>query len=125
MSILAPKKSKTASWEKDFLKTSNLSFLAAEKSKLDVLRKGLVARFLAGPGNLPPCCHNIFHIKNGHFQAPVEIKTSKHKRPVDPIVHGEICVHGKIQPKQDAIEKLREQDVERGAAGIMGSFGQI
>ena len=74
---------------------------------------------MAGPGNLPPWCHNIFHIKNGHFQASVEIKTSKHKRPVDPIVHGEICLHGKIQPKQDAIEKLREQDVERGAAGIM------
>ena len=33
-----------------FLKTSNLSFLAAKKSKKSILRKGLVARFLAGPG---------------------------------------------------------------------------
>ena len=38
---------------------------------------------------------------------------------------GKFAYMGKIQPKQDAIEKLREQDVERGAAGIMGSFGQI
>ena len=49
-----PKSPKRASWEKvwwlDFLKTSNLSFLAAKKSKKSVLRKGLVARFLAGPG---------------------------------------------------------------------------
>ena len=38
-----PKSPKRASWEKvwwlDFLKTSNLSFLAAKKLKLDVLRK--------------------------------------------------------------------------------------
>ena len=34
-----------------FLKTSNLSFLAAKNSKKSILRKGLVARFLVGPGN--------------------------------------------------------------------------
>lgn len=105
MSFLAPKKSKRASWEKDFLKTS------WEKFKLDVV-------------GIYPGGTTYFTLKTD-IQASVEIKTSKHKRPVDPIVHGEICVHGKIQPKQDAIEKLREQDVERGAAGIMGSFGQI
>ena len=32
-----------------FLKTSNLSFLAAKNSKKSILKKGLVARFLAGP----------------------------------------------------------------------------
>ena len=100
-----PKSPKRASWEKvwwlAFLKTSNLSFLAAKKSKLDVLRKGLVARFLAGPGNdsLTHWCYTIFHIIYGHFQASIKIKTSKHKRPVDPFVHGEICVHGENTAK--------------------------
>lgn len=31
--------------------------------------------------------------------------------------HAPFCTWGKKQPQQDAIEKLREQDVERGAAG--------
>ena len=35
-----------------FLKTSNLSFLAAKNSKKSILRKGLVARFLGGAGTI-------------------------------------------------------------------------